>query len=692
MPELWEIEKKKVAEHVVNCWDAAVNSMSEIDQINTDMINLYRGIHTSRTSPDYNRLKSRIFLPIPRIVVKQALPRIMSGLFPDAMPFKLVHRGVEDRSVAEAHYDLATMQLTSTDKMNFYIHAKEYVLDALMFTHAVGIVYWDTDRQTLVFRTVDCEDCRPAPGARNLDDAEYWITRTYASSADVWKHIQRMQKIFGRSERFFATNKRLIDRLPKATMRNEQLKPFYAQGSMGDDTGTGDEGKSEDTSGTDYSTLLANPTDKMIEVLTFRSKTHWVEFVRTKNTKSKAGNTVKEASAVLLRYDNPFSEIKKGSPKPAHVGVFSTALEELPRCIVGTAPLSLIDHLTRQANTLTNMRMDNLKGIINSTRFIDTRSGIDEKQLKSKPLGIVWTNGPPAQYIHDAAPPNVTDAAVPEIERLIGFAKEVMSVTQYHQGMNQPSGRTPTSAINRLLAEGDMPMSQWVRNLKQTLIKPLAQVMIRCNERFIEEDFATRVFGPSGRYIIQRKREHLKSKAGIDVVVEEPELLQDKQLLQSNLVGLMDVLFKGEQMGMKLMSNIKPEGFMRWVMKAFTRKPSEADEVFQREPNAVEADQTYLANIENAMLAEGNEVPVLPFHEAATHLPIHQTGYEDAEKDGDDLTRMVFKNHIVAHQRDEVNKAQMAAMQGMMGGQGGEPPEAGMGMDVEEALPQGAEI
>ena len=695
-----EISNEKIIKHVIPALDEINKNMLVIDTRNKQSLDSYRAVFTSDNNEAYSALQSRVFLPMAHRVVMQKLPRILQGVFPEPMPVKCTHTGLEDIPVAAAHHETIRHQIIDPDQTNLRAQFKKFLLDGLISTHALALLEWSSNKHCLEFRPIDQHDCRFAPGTIDMNETAYWITRRYVGQNAIKERIRDMSKYMSNNARFFACDTRIVDKFPTASMSNEKIHPYAAEAVAGKDVAQASGFKDDDTSDGSVKYNTADPNDTMVEVITYRTPTHFVEFVRL--TGKEWGNTSKkpagvcDGGAVILRYDNPFSEIgKNGKPEPGDMGVVGTCFEPLPQCAIGMSPIGLTEHLNKTANTFLNLAIDNKNKTVNAIYVVNDASGIDDKDLVFKPGAVIHSMLPAASSIQSVIPPNVTGNAIPDINWAISQMKEDHGLTPYQQGMNEQSGRTPVGAIDRLLAQGDMPINEQIRMCRE-LLKRIVKRMMWCNERWLPEEYSIRRQGAMRGHFIKIKRARLRSRAGIDVIVEDTDFGQDRIVAQQNLAGILQVLPVLQQMGIDVQSKINPDGLMRFVMRSFTTKTSEIDEIFKYGPEMPEAMQLMVATECVEKVSRGESVLVHDYYDPELHLQVAKSAGLDTDEflnTADDQTKRAVGMYL-----DQLNARVSEKLQGdmlnqHMAGQVGMAPQAqGGGMAPDEMMDEGEDM
>ncbi len=391
-------------------------------------------LYRMRTFPSRDETVSRIFIPEVYTVIETLLPRLIASFINTSKPYVTVlGRNAEDHEHAKAAEKLLQYQF---ECMEFPLKLVDFYKQALIYGTSIAKVIWDNVKDEPFVEVVDIRDIFVDPDAQDVDTARWIFHRSFVER----EYLERHKDIYGLKDKD-------IDEIS------------YAKG--------------ETIYRTDDNDEYDNRIEDGIEILEYWTDDRLI--------------TIANRTHLLRDIDNPFAHQKKPFVRVVHTPI--------PFEFYGMGAIEPIAGLQLELNTKRNQRLDNVNFVINRMWMAQRGAIDDERQLVSRPGGIIVVND--IAGVQPLPTPDVTASSYEE-EKLIKLdIQNVSGISDYIRGL-PTSNRETATEIQIKTTQASNRFEFTFKLMAEMGIKRIAEMILLLDKQFLEEEKVIRVLKSDG--------------------------------------------------------------------------------------------------------------------------------------------------------------------------------------------------
>jgi hypothetical protein len=245
--------------------------------------------------------------------------------------------------------------------------------------------------------------------------------------------------------------------------------------------------------------------------------------------------TLANRSIIVRVQENPFDH----GEKP-----FVRIVDHLvPGEFWGIGEIEPLEGLQDLRNAQTNLRIDNLKLVLNKMFAVDVSKLVDQRDLISRPGGAIRTSGDadPRSVLFPLEFGDVTPNAYRETEETDRVVEKVSAVTAYQTGTDSPSLADTATAVASIQEAGSTRFTHKTRLAEMTGLKPLARQFGSIIQQFWDTERTVRLVGPRGEVDFQTFTPEA-IQGGLDYDIEASSSTQTETIRQQQSLSLLNTL------------------------------------------------------------------------------------------------------------------------------------------------------
>lgn len=461
-----DIEKKAAAD-----WQEAKNGSESRRAAYTRWYQLYR----SAQKPKKDKWKSNVFVSLTFSIINTFLPRIVKALLGDGNNWFIIKARKKNKSKdAQKIADIYTQLIQIFIKeMNLYVKFVGAFLYALIFGNCYLKWYWKLVKRKSTVTKKAGEKIKEKDSEtgeeteRTLeDDEEIEVTRKVVDrpECDVIiphdgispTHAKEFNGNTPFYHRTFLTREELIN------------NPLYTKKKLYRDNIAAAKGIPQNSSTDEMRNSIGEvftPTDK-IEVVE-----QWLH-----------GRVITLADGKIIRNSKP----NKGEKNP----FVNICNYPEPNAIEGVSEIENFESLQTWVNDATNIRIDNLKLILNGMFTVIRGSHINPIQLRSRPGGVIEVDS--HDHIKDKVFPEMKQSAYEEINHIRGLIQVITGISDYTTGNSIDRNLNDTaSGIKSIIAEANERFALKINIWRITVMQESLYFLVEMIQQYMtREDIA----------------------------------------------------------------------------------------------------------------------------------------------------------------------------------------------------------
>jgi hypothetical protein len=543
---------------------------------------MYRGYNRPVTYPFHSTVRSNIHVPYAFATVEQVTPRIVRGCLNDGYNFfDLYPREKMDRTNAEQHKKLLKWQI---EVMNFYIEFSMMVKTTAMFGYCCGKMDWIfqvgqkrhlrikdkymgqvieeevrakyghalyeevTEENHIIydnnrFTCMDWDEAYPDEAAKyTLHTGRDFIHQTKLTLRDL-------------HERKRPDGKPLYKNLEKITMTQS-----YSQEDGDKDRRLSTIGATKE-SWRQHSQMKHNKAG--VEVVLWE---YWTpRFVVT----------VANQNQVIRREHNLFWHSK--------IPALDLNYTYVPNELFGIGAIESFRDLQTALNTITNMDLDNWSMTVNQMHVVDRRADIPQRQLVSRPHGVIYSSLPPRDSVMPLVKQSIageTSLKQQEYRANIQLASGLSDMHYLGTSGGSRVGRTATG-MQMAQEESNVRFEMQVALAEHQVLKPMLKMMASNNRQFMRTPKWVRIIGEAP----ESKPPELITPEDIwdevDIIFYGAQRIAKKQTEQHQFINFLRSIGNVPM----FLTHLKPRKFVREALRRFVT--DDPEEYMVQEPGDI---------------------------------------------------------------------------------------------------------
>ena len=432
-------------------------------------------LYRSAAAPKKDKWKSNVFVSLTSSIINTFLPRIQRALLGDGNSWFIIkarkrNKDKKAEKTAEIYTQLLQVYMR---QINIYVKMAGAFLYALLFGNCYLKIYWklvkDTETVTETVKktkTIKDEETGEDIEVDEETEEERKIDRVIADRPEVDVILPHdginptnVKEFYGK-DYFF--HRSWISR--EALLKN----PTYSKNKLFIENIKAAKGTPQNSSAEDLRNAIGEvflPSDK-IEVIEA-----W-----------KCGRVTTLADGKIIRHGKP----NKGDKNP----FVNICNYPEPNCVEGTSELESFETLQQWVNDSTNIRIDNLKLVLNQMYSVIRGSKINPIQLRARPGGVIELDA--HDHLRPLTSPEIKASAYEEVNHIRGLIQVITGITDYTTGASQDNSLTKTAAgINSIIAEANQRFALKINIWRTTVMQEMLYQIIELIQAYLtREDIA----------------------------------------------------------------------------------------------------------------------------------------------------------------------------------------------------------
>lgn len=208
--------------------------------------------------------------------------------------------------------------------------------------------------------------------------------------------------------------------------------------------------------------------------------------------------TVANRRAILRHTTNPFDH----GQKP-----YIRLVDHLvPHEFWGIGEIEPMEGMQDVVNMLTNLRIDNLRLLLNPIFGVALPEIEDLRDLRLKPGGIIRTKGgmPVRDVLDRVDLGDVTASAFVEVDHTLAMIERATGVSAYQLGVAAENLNRTATGVSLITESGDARFQLKTRLMEMTGLKDLAYQYGSILQQFTTQERVIRLLGPEGQFQFER--------------------------------------------------------------------------------------------------------------------------------------------------------------------------------------------
>ncbi len=157
----------------------------------------------------------------------------------------------------------------------------------------------------------------------------------------------------------------------------------------------------------------------------------------------------------------------------------------------GISDVELLIPLQDIINDITNLRLDNLIDLVNTSYIAKKHSGINADEIQSGPSRVIWSDDVGA--IVPLQKPAVQAGTEKEVEGIYKVMQRVSGAWEYYQGAT-PERKETATGIVRLQEAALRRFGYRIKMLQKTKFKEILTQIMQLNQQLLPMDYTIKVF------------------------------------------------------------------------------------------------------------------------------------------------------------------------------------------------------
>ena len=424
--------------------------------------------------------RANLKIPYAFTVVESFVPQITEAFLGDRPYIQAVGRGVEDEPFGEALSEHLSYQLDQTD---FFSKFVVFVKNLLIFGSSVAKVVWSYKERNS--GALDAETLFDGPEIMNIELQDFFPDWGSTIPGNIESMRGCVHRVWRTMEELRLRERRVINGKEIGIYKNiDELDRSLR--SRGDRAWTNMSQPADDRlsiAKDRYFNLESGAkTNDKVEIWEY-----WGLFDLDDNdTLKECVITVANGDVVLRVAENPYDTKRK----PFLMAVDHPIAGEL----YGVGEILPVLSLIKEGTALRNARLDQTNQAVNRMWLVDRNSGINVRNLYTRPGGIILANdinGIKPLDAPESAPATFKEMA--QIDYDIQNATAQVNASQSVSNVGRAFGRTATGVSFMQSATANR-LSLKVRLVEDMFFRQLGKAMLELNKQFMQNDVWVRMY------------------------------------------------------------------------------------------------------------------------------------------------------------------------------------------------------
>lgn len=502
------MKEKRALEKVLSIYQSVqVEHMARIAQFDK-----WARLYHSKSNRQLYQGRANVFIPSTFEAIETLIPRIAEGVLTTDPCFSVIPREEQDIVQAKLIQALLAYQF---EQMNFKINFLKFLKPLLVYGTSIAKVTWLYQTKEVltqetygeepvkttrviydnpIFTVVDPYDFFIDPSASTIDEADWVIQRAMVNIQDLDPEI------------YYNLDKLEVEKENTTTSSYQEKQ---ARREI--------RGLSADIS------VKATPKIEVLE--------YWGLFDIDDDGKEEECLIVVANNRHIIRLEeNPFFNQEKPFIATAWLltaegGFWGMGIPEV------------VEGLQLELNAKRNQALDNVTMTLNNMWLRDRNAGIDKRQLKSIPNGIIDADN--INGLQPLRPPTSIGEAQSMISIIEEDIRRMSGATLALMGSPVP-GRQTATEIQSMVTESNNRLRLHIRFIEENVMKPLLRKCYSYNQQFITEERIVRIIGAKGN---EFERINPADIAGdYDFIPTASFSLANKEVIKRNFLELYNIL------------------------------------------------------------------------------------------------------------------------------------------------------
>jgi hypothetical protein len=417
------------------------------------------------------------------------------------------------------------------------------------------------------------------PMATNIDPKNFWVAPESENVDSARYVIHRSYQSWDGKEGVVDWVKQGIYHLPDGL----ELRDFFAPNSS-----FMDDPHSERMTSIDRG-YMGDPTRNQVEIKEF-----WLDDGRL--------ITLANDKVILRVQDNPFFHGQK-----PFIPIYDY---KMPHEFWGVGEIEVIEGLQDLINALANQRIDNVRIGMDQMKVVNKSKLANANQLKTRPGGIIETNGDmdAREVIYPLPTTDVTASAFAEVDQAKDWSERTTSVSAYQRGQDSPSLTDTATGIAALMEAGASRFSLKAIYMNLHSFKRMGKHFGSMIQQFTTEPFFVRLFGDQASF---ESIDPANLMGAFDFTLEPASAAQSETVKREQALGLF------RELAPILTAGPLPPAvqlLLERVLDAFEVKDKEKvmDAISSQDQQGLEAQLAGMGQNPEALPAEQMTEPMMP--------------------------------------------------------------------------------